>query len=98
MGFLSRETFQPPPQIVQLLAIAGKRNIGKPSTEDRDHSHQNLNDGISLGAASFVVIVDSRAIRLDQSRENQVRNEDQRCRRNPFLGTFLSLAARHSAP
>jgi hypothetical protein len=48
MGFLSRETFQPLPQIVQFLATADKRNIGKPATEDRDHSDQNLNAGNSF--------------------------------------------------
>ena len=48
-------------------------------------------DGISLGGALFVVVVVSRTIWLDQSRENQVHEEDQRCRRNPFLGTFWKV-------
>jgi len=43
MGFLSRETFFLLPQIVQLLAIADKRNIGKQVVQDRDDSHQNQN-------------------------------------------------------
>ena len=95
MGFLSRETFQPLPQIVQFLAIADKRNIGKAATEDRDHSHQNLNDGISLGGPMSVAFVVFRAIWLSQSHENQLRKEDQRCKWNPLPGTSV---ARHSVP
>jgi hypothetical protein len=95
MGFLSRETFQPLPQIVQLLAIADKRNIGKPAAEDRDHSHQNLNDSISLRGGLFVVVVVRLTIWRSQSHENQIRNEDQRCKWNPIPGTSV---ARHSVP
>jgi len=48
MGFLSLETNQLTPLIVQLFATADKRNIGKPSTEGRAQPRWNMNDGIFI--------------------------------------------------